>query len=105
MSLQSLILSLISDIDDPAVRMDVASTIVFLKDLYLSGAMGAEQLKSELKEVALTVIDALHPELLPEEREKKAEEMASQMARAIKLETLRARAFSKHRPRFPFPPG
>jgi len=94
-SLQAIVLSLISDIDDPAVRADVASTIYFLSDVYRSGALNDEGLRNELREVVNAVISATHPELLPEERQKKVEEFVNQLMRAIKLGALRARVLQR----------
>lgn len=98
MSLQPIILSLISDIDDPAVRTDIASTIVFLKDVYLSGKISKEKLAQELRDVVRNVLEVTHPELLPEELEKKTKEYVGQLIRAIAMETLRTRILSKYRP-------
>ncbi len=100
MSLQAIVLSLISDIDDPAVRMDISSTIYFLRDVYLDGKISDEGLEKELREIVNTVLSATHPELLPEERKKRADDFVKQLMRAIKLSTLRMRALSRFRSRY-----
>jgi len=99
-SLQAIVLSLISDIDDPAVRMDISSTIYFLRDVYLDGKLGEEELRKELREIVNTVLSATHPELLPEERKKRVDDLVNQLMRAIKLSTLRIRALSRFRSRY-----
>lgn len=100
MSLQALVLSLIGGIDDPAIRMDVSSTIYFLRDLYIDGKISEEDLRRELRSIIDTVLDATHPELLPEEKEKKVSELVDQLMRAIRLSTLRIRTLSRYRPTF-----
>jgi len=90
-SLQSLILSLISEIKDPAIRNDIASTIYFIRDLYMDNKINDEQLQSDLTEIIDTVVSAVYPDLIGEAKLKKVEELTQQFMRAIKLETLRAR--------------
>jgi len=98
MSLQAIVLSLISDIDDPAVRTDVASTIFFLRDVYMSGGIKDEDLRLELANIVSTVLDATHPELLPDEKQKKVETFVNQLMRAIKMSTLKTRLMGRYRP-------
>jgi len=95
MSLQALILSLLSGIDDPATRTDIATTIAYLKDLYLTGVLGEDQLRNELFNVIDTVLEDKHPELLPDERIKRVNSLVDQFVRAIKLETMRARMITR----------
>ena len=95
MSLASLILSLLGDIQDPRVRSEIAATVYFLRDVYMHGRMGEEELYEELCGVISTVLDVTHPFLLPDEKKKKVDEMAKQMVRAIKIETVRARLMRK----------
>jgi len=95
MSLQSVVLSLISDIPDPGIRHDVASTVYFLRDVYINGKISLEDLKRELTDIVNTVLDVTHPELLPEEKKKKVDMLVDQLLRAIKMDTLRIRMLRK----------
>lgn len=98
MSLQAIILSLIAEIGDAALRTDIASTIIFLRDLYLRGQIGREDLAEELRGVVRTVLEATQPALLPEELEERTREIVDQLLRAISLDAMRARLMSKYRP-------
>lgn len=91
MSLEALILTLISEIDDAAIRSDIAATITYLSELYATGRISENELKDELKEVVRTVIEAVNPHLLPEEVAEKTEDLTAQLIRQIKLKTLRVR--------------
>jgi len=62
MSLQAKILSLLSGITDPALRMDIASTINFFSQLYESGEVDENRIRNELWEVCFNVIRSMHPE-------------------------------------------
>ncbi|RLC73740.1 MAG: hypothetical protein DRI26_00180 [Chloroflexi bacterium] len=104
MSLHDLIMSLISDITDPAVRLDIAATINFLKEVYLAGAAPEEEILNDLREVCETVLAYKEPDLFGEELKRRAEELAKQMFRAIKIETMRLRMHRRLRPRFARPP-
>ena len=95
MSLQSLVLTIISDITDPATRMDISSTIFFLRDLYFSGRISQEELRKELTSVVDTVFKAVHPEWLPDERKAKVKEIVDQLVRAITLSAVKTHLFSK----------
>jgi len=67
MSLQAKILSLISGISDTVVRVDVASTINFLYEVYASGRAKGEEVRRELYAVCSDVVSGVHPELSEEE--------------------------------------
>ena len=91
MSLQALILSLLEDIPDAAARTDIATSIFYLRDLYVNGQIKEADLRNDLAEVVSTVLSLTHPELLPEELKAKTKELVEQLMRAIKAETIRAR--------------
>ena len=95
MSLQSVILSLLSGIPDTAVRTDIASTIYFLRDAFLSGRISLDTLKSELTSIVSTILDITHPELLPDEKKKKVSMLVDQLVKAIQMDTLRLRTLSR----------
>ena len=96
MSLSSMIVSLLSDVTDPAVRSDISTTIFFLRGLYLSGKISEGELRSEIKNVVKTVLEFTHPEMLPDEIEKRSDELTGQIVRVIKLEALRSRTILRH---------
>jgi len=98
-SLASLVLTLLGDIDDPAVRNDISSTLYFLRDLYIDGRIDEKRLFAEVKDIVKTVLSVTNPELLPDELEKKSTDFANQIVSAVKMETLRARLLSKFKPR------
>ena len=91
MSLRDLTLSLLSGIKDPRVRIDVSTTIYYLRDVYSTGRVSEEEIRESLYEVIETIIKVKEPDLLPEERKKKVERLVEQFMDAIKLETSRIR--------------
>lgn len=91
MSLQELVVSLMGDIKDPTVRMDIAGTIYYLRDVYLSGSVPAEEIKSALLEIADTILQMKKPWLTEKERQEEAKKLADQLFNAIKIETMRIR--------------
>ena len=97
MSLQAIVLSLLDGITDPSVRSDIATTIYFLRDVYISGKIKPEELKMELVNIVSTVLDVTHPDLLPDEKKKKADMIADQLYKAIRMSTLKMRMMGKYR--------
>jgi len=95
MSLQAKILSLLSGIDDPTVRMDVASTINYLFSIYTGGHANEDEIRDALYEIFLDIIDAVHPELTREEKEKKSRTMVEEFMRAFRLESTMRRMLSR----------
>jgi len=89
MSLQAVVLSLLDGIVDPSIRSDIATTIYFLRDVFLSGKIKPNELKSELVDIVSTVVDITHPDLLPDEKKKNY--------RAIRMSTLKMRMMGKYR--------
>jgi len=100
MSLQAKILSLLSGIDDPATRIDIASTIRYLFEVYVHGQASDADVKRSLVEICTDVLMYSHPELTPPEIKKKSEELAEEFMRAFRIEGLRIRALSRFRPGF-----
>lgn len=97
MSLQSKVLSLITDITDPAIRMDIASTIYFMFDLYSSGSVKESDVKMALTNIITDVLGALHPEWTDEELKAKVKDMVNDFLRIFKLESVRRRTFASLR--------
>lgn len=94
MSLQSKVLTLLADITDPAVRMDIASTIYFMFDLYSSGSIKESDVKQTLTNIITDVLGALHPEWTDEELKAKVKDMVNEFIRVFKLETVRRRTMA-----------
>jgi hypothetical protein len=97
-SVSNLIASLVSNLPDPALRMDVASTIKYLFDIYSSGRVKDEEIKQSLYEVCREVISATSVNLLPEEIQKLANEKAEEFLKAFRLESISRRVSAKFRP-------
>ncbi len=95
MSFQALVLSLLGSIDDPAVRGDIATTLVFLADLYNSGRLSDSDLRRELTEVVDTVLAYVQPELLPPQRKEKTQMLVDQLMRAVKVRGLQRRSLTR----------
>ena len=103
MSLQAKILNLLSGINDPTVRMDVASTVNYLFNLYCGGHANESEIRDALYDVCLNVVRAMHPELTEEEVRKKSRTMVEEFIGAFKLESTRRRMFSRFRGRVSLP--
>lgn len=97
MSLQAKILSLLADITDPTTRMDIASTLYYLCDLYSAGQVKEDELRGYLTDIIRDVISAVYPELSDEEVKAKTGEMVEEFIRLFKLETIRRRTFARMR--------
>lgn len=89
MSLQLKILNLISGITDPKIRIDVASTINFLYNVYVDGRAGEEEVLSDLHNICRDVLTYTYPLLGVDEIEAKSREMAEDFLREFKVEGLR----------------
>ena len=101
MSFRDLVLSLVSDITDPAIRMDVSATLYYLRDVYLSGRVRENEILESIIEIVDTVLSVKMPGLSKEERLEKAREMAEELFKALKLETMRLRLMRSMRFRIP----
>jgi len=97
MPLNDKILSLISGIDDPSTRLEIARTINFLFDVWKTGNAPPEEIKNALNEIAYTIVSYKFPLLSEEERKKKAQEIAEDIFRAFKMESLYRMTFSRLR--------
>jgi len=103
MSLQAKILSLISGITDPTVRIDIASTINYLSQVWAGGGVSAQEIRSSLFEVCFDVVNGTHPELTEEEVRRIANDMADEFMRLFKIEALTRRMMARFRPRAGLP--
>mgnify|MGYP000719327481 FL=1 len=91
MSVRAKILNLLSGITDPTIRVDVASTIYYLMDIYASGSAKEGEIKQSLFEICFDVIRATRPDLIEEEARQEAQKMADELMSAFRMETLRRR--------------
>jgi len=96
MSLTQKIQALVSGIDDPRMRMDVASTITFLADLYGNGRISREDLARDLYDICVDVLRASNPELLDEEIAERARILADELLQAIRLSRLAQRTIYRY---------
>ena len=97
MALRDKILSLISDIDDPSVRLEVSRTIMFLYEVWRSGSVSEEEILSSLYEVAYTIVSYKMPFLTEEDKRNKAREIAEDIMRSFRMESLFPRTFRRLR--------
>lgn len=99
MSVRAKVLNLLSGITDPAIRIDVSSTIFYLMDVYASGSAKEAEIKQSLFEICFDVIRATRPDLIEEEAREEAQKMADELMSAFKMETLRRRVSASFRAR------
>jgi|GEM_PF-2005974 len=91
MSFRDLVLSLVADITDPTIRMDVSATLYYLRDVYLSGRAKEDEILESIIEVVDTVLSVKLRGLTKEERLERVKEIADELFKALKLETMRLR--------------
>jgi len=99
MSLNKRILSIVGDITDPAVRIEIAQTIRFLYEVWLTGRVSPEEILSSLREVAYTILTYKHPEMPEEEKKEKAKALAEDLFKAFRIESLYRTTFVRMKPK------
>lgn len=97
MSLQAKILSLLSGITDPAIRIDVASTINYLFDVYCNRSADENEIKDALFDICVTIIGAKHPELTMDECRSKAEILVDEIMKSFRVESIKRRIGTRFR--------
>jgi len=90
-------MSLISELTDPVLRIDVASTIQYVFSLFSSGDINEAQAKDTLFDVCRDVLRETKPTLTDVEIKKKAATMADEFIKAFKVESVRRRVMSRFR--------
>lgn len=95
MSLNTKILNLVSGIDDPSTRLEIARTIIFLFDVWLSGRVSKDEIVSSLQEIAYTIVSYKFPLMNEEEKRKKAREIAEDIFRSFRIESLYRTTFTR----------
>jgi len=103
LSLQAKILSLIADITDPTVRIDIASTVNYLFQVWTGGGVEERDIRSSLFEVCYDVISGTHPDLTEEEVRRISNDMADDFMRIFRTEALTRRMMARFRPRTGLP--
>jgi len=94
-------MSLLSGILDPTTRVDIASTIQYIFDLYSSGRISDADAKNALYEICVEVLRATKPDLTDEEIKENAAELSEQFIKAFRIEGLRRRMLSQLRGKLP----
>jgi len=102
-SLQARIINLISGITDPALRIDVASTINYLFTVFSDGTINETEARNSVREVCMNVISVIYPEFTEEEVRRRVDTMVEEFMRAFKLESTVRRMFGRYRPRYGLP--
>jgi len=102
-SLQVRIINLISGITDPAVRMDVASTINYLFTIFSDGTINETEARNAVREVCMDVVSVMYPEFTKKEIRSRVDTMVEEFMRAFKLESTVRRMFGRFRPRYGLP--
>lgn len=97
MSLRQKVREIIDQLAVAEVRLDVAQTLFFLFDVYASGRVSEEEIKRDLFDVALTVVNIAKPDLSLEEKREEAGRLAEELMLAFKREGIRRRLLSKYR--------
>jgi hypothetical protein len=96
MSLMQKVQALISGIDDVRVRMEVASTIRFLADLYSNGRAGEDEIRKDLLEICTDVLRLSNPDLLDEEIAERAKILADEIFQSMRLDRLVQRTIYRY---------
>ena len=93
-SLQAKIYELIRDLKDPMMRIDVASSITFLADVYRLGRASEEDIYNDLIDVCMAVFKNTMPDAAEDELRRMAEEKAKEFLDIIRI-TGTARRISR----------
>ena len=97
MTLWTKVNALLAGIPDSKARIDIASTINLLYGLFVRGEVSEDQLRSDLVEICETVIEAANPLLPREEARARAEAVADDLIRTMKVEGVEYRVRSRLR--------
>jgi hypothetical protein len=101
MTLWTKVNALLAGISDPKTRIDIATSINYLYNLFSHGAISEDQLRSDLKEICASVIESSNPLLTEEEAMRRAEAVADDLIRTMKLESIHHRVRVRLRSLFP----
>lgn len=90
------IMKLISNIKDPVLRIDIASSINFLADVYTSGRASREEVMQDLRELCYEVFKKAAPDQPDEVLKERAEREAEELLEAMRIVSFRRRLTSKY---------
>lgn len=97
MDVTELINKLLVGIKNPAFRMEVASTINYLLDVYSNSVANEDDIRNDLYDICSTVLSISNPDKSKEEITEMAKDMAEQFVRTFKITSLSRRAMSKYK--------
>jgi len=96
MSVQQVILNLISGISDPADRMEIARTINMIYQAFISGRANEDEVRRDLLDIVKTVLKYKDPFLPKEEIDKRANEIVNNLMLSFKLRKFGRSGFKKY---------
>jgi len=97
MSYLDIARSLVTDITDPAVRMDILATLNYIREVYLLGNVSEDEIRTALRDIVNTVLESTRPELTEEQRAELVDRYVDQLMRALRLEGIRFRTIRARR--------
>ena len=86
-TVQQVIMNLLSGIEDAAVRIDIARTLMYLFNVYASGRVSEEEVRQSVEEIVRDIVKYKHPELSPDELKRIVKQHADQIMQAFRLST------------------
>lgn len=92
MSLQAKILTLLAGVNDPTLRLDVATTINYLLNVYISGNADEKEIYTSIYEVCKDVLTVKHPDLTSEEIEKIAKDFTNDFIALFRIQRVTRRS-------------
>lgn len=97
MSLMAKVRALIAGIEDTHIRVDVATSIKYLFELYADGRAREQDILDDLRELLASVLSETKPEATPDEIMKLSSVLAEEFIRTFKVEGSARRLMSKYR--------
>lgn len=97
MSLHTVLMKLLSGIDDPGIRIEVSRAVNYLMYVYQAGSISESDIRRDLIEVCASVIAIKSPSTPTEEFMRRAEACADEILNAFRVETLSRRLASRYR--------
>ena len=102
MSFTQQVQALVAGLNNPRDRFEIMRTLNYLKDVYASGGLSEDALRSDVLDICKTVISVTSPKLTEDEVRERAEIIAEEIVKSIKLECLFQRTFTRVKPRILF---
>lgn len=95
MSLSQKVIALVSGLDNPKARMDVASTINFLYGLFVDSRVNEDQLRNDLYDICREVVAMSNPNLTEDEVRTRASVIVDDLVKTMKIESLAKRTINR----------